>query len=250
MSIVPPEFRLKKIVWPVLMAVIVAGLWMTSRNAVADTHGSKVWRYRMTVTVETPEGLKTGSAVREVSYQKGIALTPEMLPNIGLKGEAIVVDLGKYGVLFALLTGAVHGPDYGSDIIFNVLPAKGVKSGRDRIPPKGEIVRLTPAQYPLFVRFGDLNDPKSLEGVTRAEMSGINTVSYFLKGEMFGDGVQLKEVTIELTDDDVTWTIEKWLKWLPERKGKRYFATIMVGPSDNPDRIRFIGREFSNGRYW
>ncbi|HTK84182.1 MAG TPA: hypothetical protein VL625_03765 [Patescibacteria group bacterium] len=56
-------------------------------------------RYKITVTVETPEGLKTGSAVREIYAKSG---GPTMLAeassgHVDATGEAVVVDLGKRG---------------------------------------------------------------------------------------------------------------------------------------------------------
>lgn len=59
---------------------------------------SGAWCYKMTVTVETPEGVKTGSAVREV-YSR---TDPALLVNNGThtilaKGDAVVIDLGSRG---------------------------------------------------------------------------------------------------------------------------------------------------------
>ncbi|MEZ0260519.1 MAG: hypothetical protein ACAH80_05880 [Alphaproteobacteria bacterium] len=177
------------------------------------------WRYRMTVNIETPEGIKSGSAVREVSAAQGIHLFPEMGPAIGVSGEAVVVDLGKYGVVFATLTGAIHGPDYGSDIIFNVLPVtKETRSGLDRIPPKGAIMPLSPDQYPVFARFTDLNDPTTVEDVTKYEKHP-DGLHYALKGYLFGDGIHLKNVTLEMTDDPMSeWKLQNWLPWIHEKK--------------------------------
>jgi|AntRauTorcE11897_2_1112592.scaffolds.fasta_scaffold02754_1 hypothetical protein len=59
------------------------------------------YHYKVIVSVETPEGIVTGSAVREVSFSDGIRLS-ESGPSIRPKGEAVVVDLGDRGVLFAL----------------------------------------------------------------------------------------------------------------------------------------------------
>lgn len=37
--------------------------------------------------------------------------------------------------------------------------------------------------------------------------------------ELFGQGVRLKEITVEMTDDPVTREIERYLPWLPELGG-------------------------------
>lgn len=209
---------------------------------------SGTWRYRMTVVVETPEGTKTGSAVREVHAY----MEPELLgvPTGGhtkLKaGEAIVIDLGSRGVLFALLRGGIRGPDYGWAIVYNAFPFanstgettkevilhyRELKAGKVTLPPK---------LYPMFVRFRDLNDPKTVERVGPKSMQKI-----------FGDGVEIREVTIEMTSSPVSWGIEKWLPWLPERKKVR--GTLGGGaenPFQDPTGLYLTGIEFSKGKFW
>ena len=61
-------------------------------------------RYRITVTVDTPSGPIKGSAVREVR----VIDTPTfgldtVTPDMHMRGEAAVVDLGQRGLLFAWL---------------------------------------------------------------------------------------------------------------------------------------------------
>jgi hypothetical protein len=186
---------------------------------------SDSWRYKMTVEVETPEGLKTGSAVREVTVHHGLKLTPEMLPQVDLKGEAVVVDLGKRGILFVLNSG-----DYGTDILFKMFPGND-KQGK---------VTITPNLYPNFAKFLDVNKPTSVENV-RAENDQIidqlrkydpyrRMVSF---EDAFGAGVKLKTVTIEITSEPITWGIEKYLPWIP---------TIGGGT--------LSGKQFNTGHEW
>src|SRR5689334_19573264 len=85
----------------VLAVILLAGVILL--------HGSdhNLIRYRVTVTVETPEGIKTGSAVREASMYHETSILPDQggtFYNIA-KGQAVAVDLGKRGVLFVLLGG-------------------------------------------------------------------------------------------------------------------------------------------------
>ena len=63
------------------------------------------WRYRMVVVVETPEGEKVGQAVRQVNAQRSISILRDNAQRtyVSVIGEAVVVDLGKYGYLFALM---------------------------------------------------------------------------------------------------------------------------------------------------
>ena len=167
---------------------------------------TNTWRYRMTVTVETPEGIRTGSAVREVKNYGGIPLFPQASsPQITVKGEAVVVDLGKRGLLFSLVDG-----DYGAGILFKLFPEK---------EKRGKVV-LKPEQYPNFVRFRDINAPRTAENVRvpeekirfKREDPRRPVVTF---EEAFGAGVSIKEVTMEITGDPVTpFDVERYLPWL------------------------------------
>ena len=55
----------------------------------------------------------------------------------------------------------------------------------------------------MLVTFGDLNDPTSVERVDPDDLAAT-----------FGEGVSLKRITVQITDDPVTTGIEKRLVWL------------------------------------
>ena len=63
------------------------------------------YRYRLTVEVDTPQGLRTGSSVIQVasSVSGPYALRPGVV-STQVKGEAVAVDLPGGKVLFALLS--------------------------------------------------------------------------------------------------------------------------------------------------
>jgi hypothetical protein len=57
----------------------------------------------MTVEVETPQGVRTGSSVMEVTASKQLQVTSETRPLVsGLHGEAVIVD-ARSGPVFVLL---------------------------------------------------------------------------------------------------------------------------------------------------
>ena len=65
---------------------------------------SEEFRYRMTVEVDTPQGLRTASSVIEVEVSDpGPNSLPEAGINTKVRGEAVAVDLPGGKVLFALL---------------------------------------------------------------------------------------------------------------------------------------------------
>lgn len=203
--------KIPRTVWVLLgLAAAIYAAWSIA-------YPSGAWRYRMTVVIETPEGIKTGSAVREVFAAQGIKLTPESHAVIHARGEAVIVDLGNRGVLFALMRN-VSGPDYSHQIVFNnfspphgvaPLSADGIRYYHSL--KKGKAT-LSSDQYPTFVRFRDPKDSKTVENVIEMENNGGG--GYRIKAdhmeEMFGAGVRLKEVTIEMTDEPVTHGIEKY----------------------------------------
>lgn len=57
--------------------------------------------------------------------------------------------------------------------------------------------------YPMLVTFSDLGDPASVERVDPDDLAA-----------SFGDGVRLKRVTVQMTDDPVTTGITTRLPWL------------------------------------
>lgn len=169
-------------------------LKMTNRIRTALTLGCLVlawiiatptdsWRYRMTVTLETPQGDKTGSAVREVTLHKGIGLT-DLPPRIEVEGEAIAIEVAPHEYVFALLVDETHGEDYAGRVMLDAFPQK----------KKQGSATLAPAAYPIFVRFASLVAPQS---VARAE-------------------VRVKDITLDITDAPVTWSLRKKLPWLPD----------------------------------
>ena len=198
-----------KFIWMLIaLAAPLAGI----KYAIANN--GDVLRYKVTVTVTTPEGEKTGSAVREAGRYSEMRILPQqggVTYNIA-KGEAVVIDLGKSGVLFALM-----GDREEAEVIFNMFPNKKAK---DRVTMTLEQMR----RYPQFVHFKNLNDQKAVEYAAQRKIEGGHYDGPYIDGgsvaginfneNIFGKGINLKEVTIELTGDPVTTGIEKYLPWL------------------------------------
>jgi hypothetical protein len=180
-------------------------------------------RYRMTVEIETPEGIKIGSSVLESTLISG--------PNTGaasgltssLKGEAVAVDVGGGQTLFALLSSpSQHSASDYQDQLFN----NALEAGAVSVPPMPRLYKssewaemrkmatelkpkltLPPALYPMLVRFRNIADPKSIEAVEPDALAAT-----------FGAGVTLKRITLAVTDDPVTSGIEKKLVWWTRAK--------------------------------
>ena len=219
---------------PILVVLIFVGIAVMLYAGFSSVFASGTWRYKMTVQVETPEGIMTGSAVREVSVQRGISLATGTSPEVTLKGAAVVVDLGARGKLFGLLRG-YRG--HAKSLPFYAFPS-GVgyttKEGlRFYSALKAEPKELELMQYPVFVAFSGSKDPRTVQNLIDLDMEAcIRAKSKFpgkepcLKEEhfeeVFGKGVKLKSVTIEMTDEPVTSGIKDLI---PIYDNKGYLVT-------------------------
>lgn len=170
------------------------------------------YRYKMTVEVDTPEGLKTGYAVHETLVSKSNVDLGDISQkqNSETRGEAVAVDLPGGQTLFVLMPNDVA--------VINALDPAGTGGWLEKALrvadgdiPDGPQALLFSApknynksgEFPLFVRFQDINNPKTVELVRPDNLAA-----------RFGGGVKLKGVTVEVTDEDVTVGIKKRLGWL------------------------------------
>lgn len=195
------------------------------------------YRYRLTVEVETPQGRKTGSSVIEVQQR---LVRPGSNPagqavRFSLRGEAVAVDLGEDRTLFALLRSD-SDVEWASRVMLQLLPRLANASWEERfddmmaLEGKGaiEVPRSWPKKgfldersaYPMLVTFGDLADPTSVAEVDPDDLAAT-----------FGEGVSLKRITVQMTDDPVTTGIEQRLGWLGQIK------SMGVKRSDFPDDV-------------
>lgn len=178
----------------------------------------------MTVTVETPEGVKQGSTVREISAGTGLKLWSEGSSHSKItRGEAAVVDLGNKGPLFAVLKVDPIRPLSATFPTKGALTRKGLRYYSNlRAGP----TQIGDTAHPSLFRFQDMNDPSSIELVYKLDKSLEEGVDEYIPVDNFekiyGAGYKLKSVTIEMTDDRPTEGIIKWLPWLPKYKNKKF----------------------------
>ena len=167
--------------------------------------GGNRYRYKMTVEVDTPQGLKSGFAVREVSYSKNLIKLPDMAAVVATqRGEAVAVDLPGVQVLLALLS--VNGYEtlqaaFGDDAPETLDAAKADARVVELKPKPGRIPEQS--GYPMLVRFKDMHDPTSVELVSPDDLA-----------TSFGAGVSLRRITVQMVSGDVTVGIAERLSWL------------------------------------
>ena len=187
-------------------------------SACASDDTAPDYRYRLTVEVETPEGLKTGSSVIEVKQRlvRPGSSPANMAVERRVRGEAVAVDLPGGRTLFALLRSD-NNVDWASYVMQTLAPHTDSETFAQQLDNmlllEGEIVlpRTFPpvghleerSAYLMLVTFGNIDDPASVERVDPDDLAFT-----------FGDGVSLKRITVQVTDDPVTTGIEQRLGWL------------------------------------
>ena len=191
-------------------------------------NSSASFRYRMKV-----EGSHPGEAVYEILAEKvsGPRLPDERPGGSIIKGEALVIETPS-GPVFLLLQSPGSGGDLkgavartlAPDIPWNGQPNfwKAVTRLADagEGEAKGELPR---EDWPMMVRFRDINDPKSVELVDP-------------------EAVGVKRIMIETTSDDVTTGIEMRLGWLPKQKGS-FVRRLSVADPTNPPIAAILNKQ-------
>lgn len=170
------------------------------------------YRYKLTVEVDTPEGVKSGHSVIEV-------IKP-WRPGASSRGQAVAVDLPGGQTLFVLLRSEQKS-DWADDAMAPVWPsiqksgddAEDVATllraaramGRVPLPRVRKLGAMGEMDHtPYFVRFRNVRDPKTVEKVDPDNL-----------WQSFEEGVKLKGLYVEITEEPVTTGIETRLNWLP-----------------------------------
>ena len=166
---------------------------------------------------------------------KGLANGVPWVVNV--HGEAVAVDLGDHGLLFALLTGPVDtdrgsGKKFYPDSPVTVLLAQlsdtgvgGMTSGNlASLSGRKDVVEVPPARLPMLVRFRDIEDPMTVEQVDPEDLAA-----------SFGPGVRLVRATLAITDDVPTFSIEQRLPWLKRLNGAHLTGNHYWSGSGLPD---------------
>lgn len=220
---------MRKMKWLVIAGVILIALTV----GVSVLLPSATVRYRLTLVVEKDGKPVIGSAVSEVSYQKNLRILGASSDIvIDTRGEAVAVDLGSRGVLFAL---RVAGEDPRSGPEYMVLRAfrfpygsvpDPLAQGFAQIRSLRGKADLPLSALPMLVRFRDMANPETVELVDPNDLA-----------KTFGPGVKLVRALIEIvprgiwpfswygiTGEPITNEIERRLPWL-----SRYYDRQLDG---------------------
>ena len=186
------------------------------------TYPSYTYRYRMTVEVETPEGVKTGSSVIEVRTEQWnswmTGLSNGHNGSSEASGEGVIVMINDDNALLVLIGKGSYN-DHANYMLPYAVPMKEWnvdwnKSKEIKIPwglvkirkvrqhygtLKGEKGILKKELYPLCFIAKSINS-ENIE-VKELDLDNLEKI--------LGDGFFIKNITIETTSDPLEWKIRK-----------------------------------------
>jgi hypothetical protein len=151
-------------------------------------------KYRLTVEVETSDGIKSASGVMAVhpdrSYSRG--------GRTQTKGDAVLVDLGGGKNLVALLahidgTLDLDGINY---VALRAFRATGRNVSFNEMSRLTGAVAVTGALIPVLVSFTDLGDPSSARTVPAGDLAAV-----------LGNGYKLHGISAEVVPNGV-WPLD------------------------------------------
>ena len=151
-------------------------------------------KYRLTVEVETPEGLKSGSGVMAVHPDRGYSRSG----HTTTKGDAVLVDLGGGKNLVALLahldnTIDLDGMNY---VALRAYKAAGQNVSFNEMSRMTGAVPVTGALIPILVSFTDLSNPATARTVPPDNLAAV-----------FGQGFRLHGMTAEVVPNGI-WPLD------------------------------------------
>ncbi len=195
----------------------VFAFWVLFGCAVALStcdSADRIVSLRVTLEVETPEGMRVGSSTVEqrVAFSDGFwaNLLPGGYPmSAGVRGEATAIDLGERGILFALLArDAERDSSLAVDrLIFGLWPratdTEPLPAWIDRIEADRPAAIIPSRMLPLLVRFRDIADPGTAERVDPTDLA-----------RSFGSEVSLRRATLVVLPGGY-WPFDRigWPAW-------------------------------------
>jgi hypothetical protein len=183
---------------------------------------TETYRYKLTLAVNTPEGVKRASSVVEIMFWD--VTVPANGTMHKLCGEALYLDLGPSAKpLLALLTSQLHpkywnnerwSRDAGPNLdfflrLYGQAPSDNVLAGVSLLARLRGPRSTTPNDLPDLVTFADINDPKTVIEVDPKDLQAT-----------LGPNITWNEIMLESTDEPVTTGIKTKLPWIPAYSDK------------------------------
>lgn len=188
---------MKSLVGPRAALVLLLLAVLTLSSCTRDTS----WNQRLTLVIETPQGEVRGSAVTRVTKTEtsGALVLPEARGVRSMvTGEAVVVEVAPGKFMFALLSGSGEEMRDATHWVYPAYQLSEVGSYGGAMmklqsQPYDTPVPLPPEGWPMLVTFDEINKPETVRRVDPEDLASV-----------FGEGVRLKSVTLEITEEAVT----------------------------------------------
>lgn len=170
------------------------------------------YRFRLTVEIDTPEGVKSGSSVYEVethTFPRWLALG-NADSSVRIYGGATYIDLGDGKHVFSLIVTpfewlaplVILGPD-------SYIAKLRKERGKIFHNKTSEAVEVPWPLVPPMITFKDIKSPETAELV----FGTINEEPIDKSSQVFGEGYALKRVTLQLTHDEPDFDVLQYLPW-------------------------------------
>jgi hypothetical protein len=208
----------------IIVAIAVVALAYAAYTQAYPTYS---YRYRITIEVDTTDGMKTGSSVletRTIQFPRWVTLGNNDYQTT-TRGEAVFVDLGSGRHIVALLALGDHA-EYAAHRFFAPRSFLGISWGStDDVKWSKQFSTMTGrAKFagdanPTLITFGNLADPASVKSVPFGNPQAT-----------FGPNIGAVRAWIDLTKDGVTEGISQRLPWLGDREARMTaFKIIRAG---------------------
>ncbi len=174
--------NLKKWIGP---AVLLAALVLGERTYLYRPDH----KYRLTVEVETPDGIRSASGLISVHPNRGYGGSGSGPAGPSIKGDAVFVDLGNGRNLVSLL---LHGINPAETDGLSYLPLRAFAAAGRRIDFRDvkrqtETVSVTGELIPTLVTFADVSNPATARAVDPANLPAV-----------LGQGFALRRVSLQI----------------------------------------------------
>jgi len=172
-------------------------------------------RYRLTIDVATPDGIKSASSVIAVyGGDVGWGLPEAKGLRARIKGEAVYLDLGAGKNIVALLAHGKSGENSGKMewLVLAAARAAGQKFEWFQTKNVTGLLPLTGDLVPTLVTLADSRDPGSVRVVLTDQFEST-----------FGPGYRFVDAYVEVTTDAGTEGIQDQLPWIGNADAEKRF---------------------------
>lgn len=197
--------------------------------ALAGCSENYEWNQKVTIEIETPDGIRSRSTVNSIKYiyvPKWLRGLSQMANVYHLQGDAIVLEVSPGRYLFALTPMNEY---LAQSALHETLGEKlgAIRKMAPRIVEWKGSVTLRPNDYPTLVTFENIDDPRSMRLVNPSDLAA-----------SFGAGVALRSFQFEITSDPITVGFARrmvpYFSWSDERR-IRYSGNVNPLRAQRPD---------------